>query len=323
MGIVDIGITSEAVEHGVAGFRSGRLDRPTRRLHLDGNPSRRRCFKRGKLGFALLLSCLAVLVFAQGGLPDIQPRPKVTIDGVEGRWGTPLNAGTVTASTPAGCVTTVAYELQEQGRNFASGYAVNLEVDGQVIRVEQIPAGKPRRERVLAQVELPRGTHDLLLRVDPANAVREADEANNVQRLTYTIACAPPPRPYVTGTGKIRIDGESDPWGHGNVESMVLLQAQSIEARNGLCVYRIQFDIINPTQTPMTEPFDVLLDRGGGKAGFRQTVQPLGAGEKRTVKGTVSLLGGNVAHYLKLVVPKYPPPKPVMELYRVRGNCRG
>jgi hypothetical protein len=190
------------------------------------------------------------------------------------------------------------------------------------VRVDQIPAGNPRRERILAQVELPRGTHELLLRVDAANAVRESDEVNNVQRLTYTIQCATQPKPYVTGTGKIRIDGESDPWGHGNVESMVLLQHDSIESKSGLCVYRIQFDIVNPTAAPIAEPFQVLLDRGGGKAGFRQTVQPLGAGERRTIKGTVSLLGGNVAHYLKLVVPKYPPPKPVMELYRVRGNCR-
>lgn len=278
---------------------------------------------RWKLGFSVIVSCLAVLVFAQGGLPDIQPRPRVTINGVEGRWGAPLNAGTV-ATPGTACRTRITYELQEQGRNFASAYTCTLEVGGRVLHTEQIPAGHPRRVRVTAEVELPRGTHELVLRVDTANAVRESDEANNVQRLTYTIDC---PRDVngpavVTAIGRIRIDGESDRWGHGNVESMVLLQAQSIESKNRLCVYPVQFEIVNQSNTPITEPFQVLLDRGDGDAGFRQTVQPLRAGERRNIRGTVSLLGGNKAHFLKLVVPKYPPPNAPLLLYRVRGNCR-
>ncbi len=149
---------------------------------------------------AALLAVISTLVSAQAAppnpgqatpLPDLTSAPFIVIAGKNVSWGTGASVEAQQARTAAGgvCELPVQHNVRNIGKAasgpFQTTFSAGTTTGGFSRQWPSIGPGQASTQTDL--LRLRPGTNTLTLHIDPGNQVREANEGNNLYRVTIQI----------------------------------------------------------------------------------------------------------------------------------------
>lgn len=194
------------------------------------------------------------------------------------------------------CTFSVSYAIKNQGARDAAAFAARFRA-GEGPKAPQlavspdlaVAAGQTRS--VLSQFPLTgAGPQTLRLNLDEANVVTELDEANNSGQVTLSVEGSCTSRVDMVSTTGLALGNGAPLVAWGQLIKLTEKDATSIGS-DGVCSFPFRYELKN-VGAEGSGPFTNRM-RLSGKPAATQLDLSVGAGEQKTIEGTLRLPAGN------------------------------